>query len=77
MKLKTLKDLETRASKMDLFTSTAQDSFKEVLKAEAIKWVKDCCPDDNIGGRPLRKEAYCVGCERLIEFIDITSEDLK
>lgn len=63
--LKTLKDLGTN------------QVVNEVLKKEAIKRVKNCCPDDNVGGIPLRKAKRCVACERDIWFNNLTEEDLK
>jgi len=71
MKLKTLKDLKSIATPMNNLVS------KQELKEEAIKWVKNY--------RRLRKEANDLGAEIsykakedvLMEFHNITEEDLK
>ena len=47
------------------------------LRQEAIKRVKSCCPNDNVGGIPLRKNKSCIACERDIWFNNLTEEDLK
>ena len=55
----------------------AWNFIKTILKKEAIKRVKSCCPNDNIGGIPLRKDKRCIACERDIWFYGLTEEDLK
>jgi len=56
---------------------TAWEFAKRKLKAQAIKRVKNCCPNDNLGGIPLRKNKRCIACERDIWFYNLTEEDLK
>ncbi len=62
--LKTLKDL-TINGRTDI---NARVDYNE-LKAEAVKWVKNCCCR-------IRGER-CGGCVRLIKFCNITEEDLE
>jgi len=77
-KLKTLKDLTDPIFKR--YTSGyvpskamkfQKDLIKE-LKAEAVKWVKECCRDD-ANNEILR----CEGCNKMVVFFNITEEDLK
>ena len=64
-KLKTLKDLDVC------------NGLYYLIKAEAINRVNNCCPNDNIGGTPLRKDKRCEACKRDIWFNNLTEEDLK
>ncbi len=83
LKLKTLKDLFPPIKDLNMACScTACDEGLDcdikIIKAEAIKRVKNCCPNDNIGGIPLRKNKRCIACERDIWFNNLTTEeDLK
>ena len=62
MKLKTLKDLELYYSQ------------EKKLKAEAIKWVKECPHRKHIWHNevPLK----CSACSMMVDFHNITLEDL-
>jgi len=74
--LKTLKDLPNE-SRYDADKDIKLDAvLVETLKQEAIKRVKSCCKDDNVGGTPLRKSPRCGGCIRDIWFNNLTEEDL-
>ena len=71
MKLKTLKDIEWGLGSKETL---------ENIKAEAIKWVKDCknpvdfTRNDRCGHN---LKEYCCCCQRTIEMNNITEEDLK
>ncbi len=54
-----------------------QNKIRARDKQEAINRVNNCCPNDNIGGTPLRKNKRCEACERDIWFYDLTAGDLK
>jgi hypothetical protein len=45
--------------------------IREEIKQEAIKWVKECCYITCEEGD------RCYGCEKLMNFHNITEEDLK
>ena len=72
--LKTLKDLEG-------INEGKNADFIYVLKAEAVKRVKDC--EKHIGYgiecKNARFDAHvkCDACEKFIDFFNLTSEDLK
>jgi len=65
-KLKTLKDLE--------FNGTYD--FYDILRNEAIKRVKICCPEA-LPDQFTKNKSRCDACERDIWFFNITEEDLK
>ena len=71
--LKTLKDLEVKEIRI---TKDHVDGWyvrTDKLKAEAVKWVKDCS-----GGYTWEEnEKRCEACKQFIEFFNLTSEDLK
>jgi len=77
MKLKTLKDFENKQN--DATISRIE------LKAEAVKWVKNCsCEKIKIkikdNDEPIREEYhrdYCFACLRFILFFNLTEKDLK
>ena len=60
------------------------EKFEKKVKAEAIKWVKNCsCKKIKIkiqdNNEPIKEEwhrNYCFACLRFIEFFNITEEDL-
>ena len=77
-KLKTLKDIKFKDYHGFKETPiTAWEFMRRKLKAEAIKRVKSCCPNDNVGGIPLRKNKSCEACVRDIWFYNLTEEDLR
>ena len=64
-KLKTLKDIN-EVKGVDF---TCLRLTQEAIKAEAIKWVKDCfCREET---------PRCPACERTIKMNNISEEDLK
>ena len=71
--LKTLKDINDRICACGSHKESHGLNFIriETLKQEAIKWVKNC---DNI---VCQHNFKCEGCERFIEFFNLTEEDLK
>ncbi len=81
MKLKTLKDIE-KISDGSSYERLEKAVCKRI-KAEAIKWVKDCKkPVDSTRsdrcGKSLDKFPYnyCCCCQRTIKMNNITKEDL-
>ncbi len=86
-KLKTLKDfIEADEEEVKNLSSGNYEGLKyfqgrldlfNELKAEAINRISNCCPNDNIGGTPLRKDERCEACKRDIWFNNLTMEDLK
>ena len=76
-KLKTLKDIEFKIWTNEETNVFQNNEIKKKLKAEAINRVNNCCPNDNIGGTPLRKNKRCEACKRDIWFNNLTMEDLK
>ena len=76
MKLKTLKDFEVRY--VDDLTGMRYEVIKKSeLKAEVIKWVKECphrkCKWPHLPEIPHK----CSICLMMIDFHNITEEDLK
>lgn len=73
--------------------SAISDSFlihSELLKAEAIKWIKGCTNNENMTTHNMcgfyydedKKHikvipVFCCCCERFIEFFNLSEEDLK
>ena len=66
MKLKTLKDLMEDKRYTNQSGTMFIDSAEKMIRAEAIKWVKDCSCFK-----------ACKGCEKLMKFTDITEEELS
>ena len=75
--MKTLKDIGKSERECCSIVEGYNNICEMCIKPEAIKRVKDCCPNDNVGGRPLRKAEYCGGCKRDIWFNNLIEEDLK
>ena len=64
MKLKTLKDFED---------SDNEDWICAIeLKAEAVKWVKECSHCCGI----LEGRKFCIACQRTIKMNNITEDDM-
>jgi len=74
MKLKTLKDLVKETMK-EAGIQREEDCLIdwEELKAEAVKWVKDCSGSVKWENN----EERCSGCRWFIKFFNLTAEDLK
>lgn len=72
MKLRTLKDLNNECRYMD-------ECCRHCIRAEAIKWVKDCKVVVNGVACIKIKEGFekCSGCGRFMQFFNITEEELK
>ena len=67
--LKTLKDFDIKGEPEEIEKVI---KILNVVKAEAIKWVKDCeCKKTHWGSKK------CESCWRFINFFNITEEDLK
>jgi len=78
MELKTLKDLEGKFAEhfSEKFPASAEKEIIDMLKAEAIKWVKedlDCKQFYGMSGL----EAQDIFLDRWMKRLDITEEDLK
>ena len=70
--LKTLKDIFGMVR-----VAGSRPNYEKELKQEAIKRILNCCPNNNVGGVPLRKNKRCIACERDIWFNNLTEKDLK
>lgn len=78
MKLKTLKDLPISPLRKPKGTELAYlDWFKEQLKAEAIRWVKVYKSISKDADDIREKQEFWGRSNALIDFHNITSEDLK
>lgn len=75
--LKTLKDIDFNYSKDWLENMTVNKHVQQIIRQEAIKWVKACknCYKEN--GKLRYGKHVCIGCVRFVRFFDITEEDLK
>ena len=85
--LKTLKDFDNYDTYGDLQKKTEEPFIlKDDLKAEAVKWIKDCphCKfvkyrqqDNNEDVKELSARDFCLSCLKFMRFFNITEEDLK
>ena len=75
MKPKTLKDFELPFESGSFVHGVMRGLF-DSLRLEAVKRIKDCCPDDNVGGIPPRKYPRCIACQRDVWFNNLIEEDL-
>ncbi len=76
MRLKTLKEIDLLENGESRFQDRANEVIKERLRAEAIKWVKDCerC---KIVIYENQVSHACLACNWITYFFNITEEDLK
>ena len=83
-KLKTLKDLRS-TPKIDCCPTDWLLNESD-LKAEAVKWVKDCphCKfvkyrqqDNNEDVKELSARDFCLSCLKFMRFFNITEKDLE
>ena len=84
-KLKTLKEIELRMP-MDFMRyhklrKTDPMVTKKDLRAEAVKWVKDCHEEFGLWNKPCKTKwegetKFCSACSRFIKFFNLTEEDL-